>query len=231
MTDDAERPDLAPRKEPAFNAPLMAVILPLLMIGCYALQISGGPDVNQLLVASFGLTPLLLRQGNFELLFTHIFLHGSWTHVLFNAAACLIFATPVIRALGKGIGATLSFFAFFFLCGMAAGLGFCLLNLSSNVPVVGASGAIYGLIGASSRIGGQRGVSGGIVPLTNSRVLSSGAVWIGINLATALLPFLPGGQGVVIAWQAHIAGYLFGVLVIGHWLKAFHPHFFTRNLN
>ena len=43
MTDDAERPDLAPRKEPAFNAPLMAVVLPLLMIGCYALQISSGP--------------------------------------------------------------------------------------------------------------------------------------------------------------------------------------------
>jgi len=229
MTDDAEQPDLAPRKEPAFNAPLMAVVLPLLIVGCYALQISGGPALNRALQDSFALSPVLLRQGNFELLFTHIFLHGSWTHVLFNAVACLIFATPVIRAFGKGAGAALSFFAFFFLCGMAAGLGFCLLNLSSAVPVVGASGAIYGLIGASSRIAGVRGASGGIVPLTNSRVLSSAAVWIGINLATALLPFVLGGPAVVIAWQAHIAGYVFGVLVIGHWLKAFHPGFFTRS--
>jgi len=229
MTDDAEQPDLAPRKEPAFNAPLMAVVLPLLIVGCYALQISGGPALNRALQDSFALSPVLLRQGNFELLFTHIFLHGSWTHVLFNAVACLIFATPVIRAFGKGAGAALSFFAFFFLCGMAAGLGFCLLNLSSAVPVVGASGAIYGLIGASSRIAGVRGASGGIVPLTNSRVLSSAAVWISINLATALLPFVLGGPAVVIAWQAHIAGYVFGVLVIGHWLKAFHPGFFTRS--
>jgi membrane associated rhomboid family serine protease len=229
MTDDAERPDQAPRKEPAFNAPLMAVILPLLIVGCYALQISGGRVLENVLLDSFALSPVLLRQGNFELLFTHIFLHGSWTHVLFNAVACLIFATPVIRAFGKGAGAVLSFFAFFFLCGMAAGLGYCLLNLSSAVPVVGASGAIYGLIGASSRIAGVRGVSGGIVPLTNSRVLSSAAVWIGINLATALLPILLSGQGIVIAWQAHIAGYLFGVLVIGHWLKAFHPRFFTTS--
>ena len=228
---DAERPEQAPQKEPAFNAPLMSVVLPLLIVGCYALQTSGGPALENALLDSFALSPVLLRQGNFELLITHIFLHGSWTHVLFNAVACLIFATPVIRALGKGLGATLSFFSFFFLCGIAAGLGFCLLNLSSSTPVVGASGAIYGLIGASSRIAGLRGVSGGIVPLTNRRVLSSAAVWIGINLATAALPFLPGGQGMVIAWQAHIAGYLFGVLVIGHWLKAFHPHFFTRNLN
>jgi len=209
MTDDAERPDMERRKEPAFNAPLMAVVLPLLLIGCYALQTSGGALLD-------------------KALFTHIFLHGNWTHVLFNAAACLIFATPVIRAFGKGFGATLSFLGFFLMCGVAAGLGYCLVNMSSAVQMVGASGAIYGLIGASSRIAGVRGVSGGIVPLTNPRILSSAAVWIGINLATALLPFLPGGQGIVIAWQAHIAGYLFGVLIIGHWLKAFHPRFFTR---
>jgi membrane associated rhomboid family serine protease len=229
MTDDAERPDQAPRKEPAFNAPLLAIVLPLLIIGCYALQVSGGPALENALLDSFALSPVLLRQGNFELLFTHIFLHGSWTHALFNASACLIFATPVIRVFGKGGGSILSFFSFFFLCGIAAGLGFCLLNLSSSVPVVGASGAIYGLIGASSRIAGVRGLNGGIVPLTDSRVLSSAAVWIGINLATALLPLLPGGQGMVIAWQAHVAGYLFGVLVIGHWLKAFHPRFFTTS--
>jgi membrane associated rhomboid family serine protease len=228
MTDDAERPDMERRKEPAFNAPLMAVVLPLLLIGCYALQTSGGALLDKALQESFALTPVLLRQGHFELLFTHIFLHGNWTHVLFNAAACLIFATPVIRAFGKGFGATLSFLGFFLMCGVAAGLGYCLVNMSSAVQMVGASGAIYGLIGASSRIAGVRGVSGGIVPLTNPRILSSAAVWIGINLATALLPFLPGGQGIVIAWQAHIAGYLFGVLIIGHWLKAFHPRFFTR---
>ncbi|CAL4868288.1 hypothetical protein MMA231_02569 [Asticcacaulis sp. MM231] len=231
MTDgpEPEVPENTQRhREPAFNAPLMVVVLPVLMIGAYWLQISGGPALEGALLDNFALSPILLRQGHFELLLTHIFLHGSWTHVLFNAGACLIFATPVVRAFGKGIGAGLSFFAFFFLCGIAAGLGFCLLNLMSSMPVVGASGAIYGLIGASTRIIGARG-AGRVLPLMSRHVLTTSAVWCGLNLLPALLPFLPGGEGVVIAWQAHIIGFLFGVLVIGHWLHAFHPRFFTTN--
>ncbi|MDV6332963.1 rhomboid family intramembrane serine protease [Asticcacaulis sp. 201] len=225
MTDDA----LPPANEPAFNAPLMVIILPLLIIAVYAFQVWIGPEANALLVESFALTPILLRQGNFDLLFTHIFLHGSWTHVLFNASACLIFATPLVRAFGKGAGAALSFFALFLLCGVAAGLGYCVLNMRSNMPVVGASGAIYALIGASSRIVGVRGESGGVLPLMNQRVIMSALVWCGLNLATALLPYIPGVGNLTIAWQAHIAGYLFGLLIVGHWLKAFHPGFFTRN--
>lgn len=217
-----------PAKEPIFNAPLLAALMPALILGGYALQVSLGPDVQLDLLESYALTPLLLRQGHFELLFTHMFLHGSWTHAVFNAAFCLAFATPVVRALGRGLGGGLSYIAFFMFCGAAAGIGFCALNYTSNVPVIGASGAIYGLIGAAVRLRGQRGVNGGVLKLTDPRILTMSAVWCGINLLSAFVPLLPGAHDMVVAWQAHIVGYLMGLFLIDHWLKAFHPKYFAR---
>ncbi len=217
-----------PAKEPMFNAPLLAVLMPALILGGYALQSSLGPQVQMDVLTGYALTPLLLRQGHFELLFTHIFLHGSWTHAIFNAAFCLAFATPVVRAFGRSLLGGVSFIIFFMVCGAAAGLGFCVLNYTSNVPVIGASGAIYGLIGAAVRLIGQRGVSGGVLRLTDPRILTMSAVWCGINLLSALVPLLPGASDVTIAWQAHIAGYLIGLILIEHWLKAFHPLYFAR---
>ncbi|MGA9658953.1 MAG: rhomboid family intramembrane serine protease [Asticcacaulis sp.] len=225
MTDDT----LPTGKEPAFTAPLLSLFVPILIIGCYGIQVWVGPQVEALLFDNFALSPILLQQGQYGLLLTHLFLHGSWSHALFNAVFCLAFATPVIRAFGKGPGSAASYLSLFLLCGMVAGLGYCLLNLSSTTPVVGASGAIYGLIGASSRIYGVRGLSGGVAGLFDRRALSMAAVWCGLNLLTALLPYVPGGGGMQIAWQAHIVGYMFGYLIVGLWLHAFHPGFFTRN--
>jgi membrane associated rhomboid family serine protease len=217
-----------PAKEPMFNAPLLALLLPALILGGYALQTSMAPEGQMDLLTGYALTPLLLRQGHFELLFTHMFLHGSWAHAIFNAAFCLAFATPIIRAFGRSLLGGVSFIGFFLLCGAAAGLGFCALNYTSNVPVIGASGAIYGLIGAALRLSGQRGASGGVLKLTDPRILTMSAVWCGINLLSAFLPLLPGAQDVTIAWQAHIAGYFMGLVLIEHWLRAFHPRYFDQ---
>jgi membrane associated rhomboid family serine protease len=221
-----DRPGAAPR-EPLFNAPPLVFLLPLLLIGLYGLQTLLGPDGEARLLDGFALNALLLRQGNYDLLLTHLFLHGSWAHVLVNSAFCFAFAAPVVRACGQGFLGVLSFLTFYLLCGIAAGLGYCLLNLHSATPVVGASGAISGLMAASIRLSGDPYDPPGIKPLTHPTVLTMSLFVCGAN---ALIP-LAGGifltDGMAVAWQAHIAGYIFGLLAISPWLHLFHRRYFT----
>lgn len=221
-----DRPLPAP-KEPLFNAPLLVFLLPAVLIGLYALQSLGGPEVTNDLAREFGANALALRQGEYNGLITHLFLHGSWLHVLMNSAFCLAFATPVVRAFGQTVIGALSFFAFYLLCGVFAGLGYCLLNYYSAVPVVGASGAIAGLMAAGIRLGSDPYDPPYLKPLNHPQVISMTIFWCGLN---ALIPvarqILPASE-LVVAWQAHIAGYIFGLLAISPWLRLFHRRYFT----
>lgn len=211
-------------KEPIFNAPPLAMLLPVLLVSLYFLQ-SLSPVVSERLIDSFALSPLLLRGGSYELLVTHIFLHGSWAHVLMNSAFCLAFATPVIRAFGNGAGSVASYIGFFLICGVAGGLGYCALNWSSPISVAGASGAVSGLMGAAIRLG-QPGREPILRSFAHPQVLSMTVIYCGLNAATAFAPLIF-GDGIQIAWQAHIAGFLFGLLVISPWLRVFHRSHFT----
>ncbi len=215
-----------PVREPIFNAPPRALVIPALILIGYGLQTLIGPQANAAVIDAFALNPLLLRQGELELLVTHIFLHGSWTHAGMNAAFCLAFGAPVARAMGKGIGSALSFFAFFLICGVIAGLGYCLLDWHSNVPAVGASGAISGLVAAAMRLGNPPGTLRG---LFSRPVLSMTVFWCLANAISAFFPSLMGAGDGVIAWQAHIVGYICGALLIGPWLRLFHRQYFTTS--
>jgi membrane associated rhomboid family serine protease len=234
MTDEppfrSDRQDEAPGREPVFNAPLLSFLLPALLIAIYAFQASLSPYIQDQLVESFGLKPVLLRQGDVELLVTHLFLHGSWMHVLANSAFCLAFSAPVVRACGRGPVGALAFLGFYLLCGIVAGLGDSLLNWTSSVPILGASGAVSGLMGAAMRIRVWPGYPGMIAPLRDSRVIGMTVFWCGVNVAAAFVPMVMGvAQGQGIAWQAHIVGYLFGLLLIGPWLRLVNPRFFTTS--
>lgn len=222
--DDRQGERRIPVREPIFTAPPLVILFPAVLIALYALQFLASPETQLQILDGFALSPTLLRAGYYELLITHIFLHGSWLHVLVNSAFCLAFATPLVRAMGRGIGGVASYIVFFLLCGVAGGLGYCLLNWHSSVPVVGASGAISGLVGAAVRL---RGDSEGpdIKPLWHPRVLTMTLVWLIMNAGTMFLP-LSVGEGMVVAWQAHIAGYLFGLILISPWMRLFHRHYF-----
>jgi len=214
-------------REPFFNAPLLTLAIPLVILGGYLLQVLAGPVGQAALQDAFALNPLLLRQGHWDLLLSHIFLHGGWTHAGLNAAFCLAFSTPVVRAAGRGAGGVLSFLVFFLLCGVAGGLGFCLLNWHDNVAIVGASGAISGLMGASSRLMGAP--RGKLNPFTAGPVVGMTLFWCGVNCASAFIPDLMGVGSGPVAWQDHVVGFLFGLLLIGPWLRIFHRQYFTTN--
>ncbi|MFT3997755.1 MAG: rhomboid family intramembrane serine protease [Asticcacaulis sp.] len=184
----------------------------------YALQ--SHFDTRGDLIYSFGLNPALLSLGTADTLLTTLFLHGSWTHALFNAAFGLAFASGVSRVLGTHAGGATLFYIYYLLCGVAAGLIYCLMFADRNVFLIGASGAISGLMGAAIRI-----APGHLLPFTERRVVGMTVGWVLINILSAFISLVPSGGP--IAWEVHLIGYALGLLSIGVWLRLFRPGFFA----
>jgi membrane associated rhomboid family serine protease len=201
--------DAPPAREPMFNAPWVIVALPILLIALYAAQSMLMSDAA---LAQYALTPAALAAGRWQTLLTSLFLHGSWAHVLMNSAAVVAFGPPAARLFGTDLRGTLVFFGFYLLCGVIAGLGFVVSDLKDVAPVVGASGAISGLLGAASRLIQGHGRIG---PLFGSTVLGMAAAWAIVNVVLGVSGLTPGAEGIPVAWQAHLAGYAAGVLLIG----------------
>ncbi|TNE36796.1 MAG: rhomboid family intramembrane serine protease [Alphaproteobacteria bacterium] len=153
-------------------------------------------------------------------LVSYNFLHADLMHVGFNAIWLLALGTPVARrlSLGRFLGLSL-------LCGVLGALVHIVIYRASLGALIGASGAIAGLMGAAARFalfvpGGyalafRHGFNGGLIlPINDRRVLGFSAVWIGINLVFGLLGGLfLGGAGQSIAWDVHIVGYLSGLIL------------------
>lgn len=153
---------------------------------------------------------------------THIFVHGDPMHLAINAAWLLAMGTPVARRLG-----TVRFLAFFLLCGVGGALFFLPFN---TAPMVGASGAISGVMGGTLRflVGpltdsepeplASKAAHADLLSLrdtlTDRRILIGIAAWTVLNIAAALaLPVVL--DGVSIAWEAHLGGFFTGLLTFG----------------
>ena len=216
--------DPPPKREPLFNAPWTLVVLPVLLIGLYALQstLLCDPVRDQ-----WALSPPALMQGRLWILLTSLFLHASWPHVLMNSVAILAFGSPAARLMGTNVRGAAAFFAFFLVCGVLASLGFVAADPGDVVPVVGASGAVSALLGGASRlIQGQ----GRIGSMFGSTVLGMALAWAIANVVLGVFGLTPGAGGMPVAWQAHLAGYLAGVLLIGPFarLAGRGPEVFTQ---
>ena len=200
-----------PAHEPLVNAPWQAVAVTVLILGGYFIQRFFPADA---VLGAYAFSPVNLTSTRWETAITAIFLHGSWAHALMNAAFALAFSTPLARFFGAKLEGGLAFFAFYIACGILANLGYAAVHPHGMGLVVGASGAVSGLMGASARLIGGHGRVG---PLFSSAVLSMGAAWIAINGLIAVFggQILPGSGGAGVAWESHIAGFVAGALIIG----------------
>ena len=204
--DDAARP----AREPLLNAPWPSLAVVAAILLSYAWQVTlGGGEAAAL---NLGFAPADLDHGRWSGLITVLFVHGAWAHAIMNAVAALAFGPPVARLLGGNARGILAFFGFYLLCGVVSCLGYAALHLHDPEPVIGASGAVSGLMGGASRLlaGGDR-----LSPLRSKPVISLGLGWAAANAVLAVFsvtPFMPDAK---IAWEAHIAGYVFGLLLIG----------------
>ena len=210
MSHNGSETEEPARREPAFTGPWPALLLTLLIVALFVLQ-SRAPD-QEALYLRYGLSPAAVEEGRRLGLVTSMFVHGNWAHVLMNAVGALAFGAGVSRLFGVGLAGALAFLLFFLGCGVLAGLAFVQLKAGSPVVLIGASGGVAGLMGAASRLIDRRR---GLAPFTSPGVIGMAAGWLIINLLVAVLGFAPGAGTTPIAWEAHLAGYAVGLLLVG----------------
>jgi membrane associated rhomboid family serine protease len=150
------------------------------------------------------------RQGSH--LLTSMFLHGSWMHLLGNMWFLWIFGNNVEDAMGR-----MRFLVFYLVCGLAAAFGQVLTNPSSAIPMVGASGAISGVMGGYLVLYPKVRVFA-FIPLgffITSVALPAWVMlgyWLLIQFVSGLAAF--GGEIGGVAFWAHIGGFVAGVVLI-----------------
>ena len=146
-------------------------------------------------------------------LFTAMFLHGGLLHVASNMWYLWIFGDNVEDAMGKP-----RFLIFYLLGGMAAAAAQILANTSSQIPMVGASGAIAGVLGAYLVLFPQGRILTLVWVFFFVRLIQLPAmIVLGLWFLLQLLSVSVGGgalQGEGVAWMAHIGGFAAGVLLV-----------------
>lgn len=228
-TEPLPRPDSRPR-EPLFNIPAVVVCLiaAIALVHLARVQILNADQdfwliVHAAFVPDFYSGRYTVDAWSVIAPFTYTLLHGDVIHLAVNVVWLSAFGSPLANRLGAG-----RFLLFWAATGLAAAGLHYLLHPDSQAPLIGASGAISGMMGAAARFGFRsvrllRGASFAGPPLTVRESLSSRsvliflAVWMAINLFTGLASGVPGVSG-QIAWEAHVGGFLAGFLTIALFL-------------
>ncbi len=141
--------------------------------------------------------------------FTHVFLHGGFIHLLLNMAMLLAFGTPVERRLSSAM-----FISFYTICGLAGAALYTLFHPDTTVPLIGASGAISGMIGAVGRISLSKR-NGTDMPFRNrSTAMTFVILWLVFNFVFGVIGLALFSMEGSIAWEAHLGGFIAGFILI-----------------
>lgn len=223
-----------PAREPLFNLPPVVLGLIVLMAAVHLVRaqiLDGDQDfwliVHAAFVPDFYSGSYAFDAWSFIAPFTYTLLHGGVVHLAVNAVWLAAFGSPLANRLGAG-----RFLLFWAATGLAAAGLHYVLHMSDQSPLIGASGAVSGMMGAAARFGfrAERTPRGALfagspmslaVSLSSRSVLVFLAVWMAINAFTGLAGAMPGVSG-QIAWEAHVGGFLAGFLLIDAFLPRGH---------
>lgn len=143
-------------------------------------------------------------------LITSMFLHGGWMHLGGNMLYLWIFGDNLEKVMGP-----VKFLLFYLACGIAAGLAHIAFSGASNVPTVGASGAISGVLGGYLVMFPNNRVRvltrGGVVALPAITVLG---FWILIQLINGIGSLGVNAETGGVAYMAHIGGFVAGIVLV-----------------
>ena len=197
-----------------------------ILIGIHALRMFVLPEpVDWQVIQQFAFVPAQVfgpaeAQGALATFATRVvpfvsyaFLHGDLLHLGFNTLWLVAMGSPVERILGAR-----RFCAFAAVGTVFSALAYGLAHTDSPAPMIGASGAISAMMGAVVRVmfalGNKRGRA-----LQPGLVLFVG-IWIALNVFTGVFGIGPTGTAQAIAWEAHIGGFLTGLLLLPLFMSA-----------
>lgn len=192
--------------------PTVNYLLIAINILVFLYEISLGSDqATQGFIERYGTIPQEIVHGqDLYTLLTSMFVHGGWAHIIGNMLFLIVFGDNVEDALGH-----LGYLIFYIATGLAASIAFILLNTGSDIPSVGASGAISGILGAYIIFFG-----GNSVRVLIGIFITVVPAWVMIGLwavqqfiatygAIAYTDQTSGG----VAYAAHAGGFIMGVVV------------------
>jgi membrane associated rhomboid family serine protease len=202
----------------ARSFPIVNWILIGVNIFVFLLELSFGPDTERL-IAALGLVPAqfldALSLGQVMTIFTSMFLHGGWLHLISNLLALYIFGDNVEDRVGHG-----RYLVFYLVCGLIAAMTHIAFNSSSPVPTIGASGAISGVLGAYFILYPRARVIT-LIPLfilpwfVEIPAIVYLGFWFLSQLLNGTLAIVSGAQAFGgVAFWAHVGGFLAGLLLV-----------------
>jgi membrane associated rhomboid family serine protease len=207
---------------PTTLPPVVTVCLVVACVLVFLWEIREGDKSLEWAVYSFGVIPaVLLGDGRLEpgliqipeplTIITSLFLHAGWLHLIGNLIFLWIFGNNIEDSMGHG-----RFIVFYLLCGTVAALAQALPDPSVEIPLVGASGAISGVMGAYLLLFPHArvlvllpmGFFTQLARLPASMVLG---FWILLQIISSLLASPQRGG---VAWLAHVGGFIAGMALI-----------------
>lgn len=163
-----------------------------------------------------GLSAAAVAEGRWWTIASSMFLHGGILHILLNSSALLGLGLVLGRRLGGGPRGFLTFLGLYLVFGLVGGLAYLLINPAGIIPMVGASGAIFGIWGATARLDPE---TGALLPVWSKQTRGEifRAVVMNLVLVGPLvaLQLVSDGLPFGVAWEAHLGGFVAGLILIG----------------
>jgi membrane associated rhomboid family serine protease len=200
-------------------------------VSVFLVMYYGNLGMDQLAIAtSLGMVPAQMHDMSFSggtlanipeplTLITYTFVHGGWLHLVANMAFLWVFADNVEDAFGH-----LGFLLLYLVCGIVAAAAHVLANPDSTAPLVGASGAVSGMLGAYLVLYPRARVWVLLFMKLPVRISATWALAGWIIFQVLSLYFYKSQDGVVVAWWAHIGGFAAGFMITA----AFRPMLGSR---
>jgi membrane associated rhomboid family serine protease len=196
--------------------PLINLVLIVTNILAYLYELQIGPQVLRGFIFTWGLIPVRFLHdptNTWTTILTSMFLHGGWFHILSNMWVLFIFGNNVEARLGR-----LWYLIFYLLSGTSAGLLQSYILPTSQVPMIGASGAIAGVLGAYLVLFPHSRIAS-LVPIFFIFTLVEVPAYLFLLFWFASQLFsgwfaIQGGGASGIAWWAHVGGFTFGLVMV-----------------